>query len=106
MAFHVRYTARAEDDLDGILTWLLQRQAGERGLRWFDGLIGKVRTLSEFPGRCPLAREASSVSFDVRQLLYGRKPYMYRVLFTIDDGIVYILRVRGPRQEDVSLHGP
>jgi plasmid stabilization system protein ParE len=103
MAFRVKYTLKAEDDLDGILTWLLQRQAGEQGLRWFKGLISRVSTLSELPGRCPLAREAKSVPVEVRQLLYGNKPYVYRVLFTITDDVVNVIRIRGPHQPDVSL---
>jgi hypothetical protein len=34
------------------------------------------------PKRCPLAPENASVPFEMRQLLYGRKPHFYRILFT------------------------
>ena len=47
MAFRVETTARAKQDLDDILTWLLARQAGEAGLRWFHGLRDAVASLSE-----------------------------------------------------------
>jgi plasmid stabilization system protein ParE len=35
MAFRVKQTPQADRDLDTILDWLLERQAGEAGLRWF-----------------------------------------------------------------------
>jgi hypothetical protein len=68
------------------------------------GLREKIDSLSEMPGRCVLARERKSVPFEMRQLLYGRKPYTYRVLFTIEGNTVHILYIRGPREDSVSLH--
>ena len=38
MAFRVKTTAKAKRDLDAILAWLLSQEAGETGLRWFQGL--------------------------------------------------------------------
>jgi hypothetical protein len=35
MALRVELAAQAELDLDHILEWLIARQAGETGLRWF-----------------------------------------------------------------------
>ncbi|HXJ96550.1 MAG TPA: hypothetical protein VMT20_27240 [Terriglobia bacterium] len=83
MAFRVKTTARAKRDLDAILAWLLSQEAGETGLRWFQGLREAVASLSHSPERCALAPENSSFPFEVRHLLYGRKPHVYRVLFTI-----------------------
>jgi plasmid stabilization system protein ParE len=104
MAFAVKYTLRAEDDLDGILKWLVEQGAGETGLLWFQGLRNAINSLNAFPERCMLARENDSVPFDLRQLLYGRKPHVYRILFTIERDTVYILRVRHGRQNPISLH--
>ena len=72
MAFRVRQTAQADYDLDIILEWLLARQAGEAGFRWFRKLKEAVTSLSELPERCPLAPENADFPFEVRQLLYGR----------------------------------
>jgi hypothetical protein len=60
----------------------LKQQAGEAGLRWFQKLKEAVASLSELPHRCPLAPESKEFPFEVRQLLYGRKPNAYRILFT------------------------
>jgi len=106
MAFEVRYSAEAERNLDDILLWLMvERQAGETGLRWFQGLQTRVATLAEMPERCPLAAESSSLGLPVRLLLYGRRPRVYRILFTIDGEVVHILAIRRPYEEAPSMHG-
>src|ERR1035438_7425750 len=45
MAFRVKTTTKAKRDLDDILTRLLSREAGEAGLRWFQGLHQGCPTL-------------------------------------------------------------
>jgi plasmid stabilization system protein ParE len=102
MAFSVRQTAQADSDLDAILEWLLAREAGEAGLRWLNGLQESLQSLSESPYRCVIAPENSVFPFEVRQLLYGRKPHVYRVLFTVDKDSVIILHIRHGRQLRIS----
>jgi plasmid stabilization system protein ParE len=102
MAFRVEITPQAEQDGNAILEWLLTQQAGERGLRWFQGLQDAIATLSTFPKRCSLARENASVPFEMRQLLYGRRPHVYRILFTIEGEVVYVLRIRHGRRKSLG----
>jgi plasmid stabilization system protein ParE len=104
MAFRVEQTARADRDLDDILTWLLAEGAGETGLRWVAGMKKAIGSLSELPARCPLANENATFPFEVRQLLYGHKGSMYRVLFTIREDVVSVLHIRRPGQDVVSFH--
>jgi plasmid stabilization system protein ParE len=102
MAFRVSVSAKAKRDLDGILAWLLAEEAGETGLRWFQGLKNALASLANLPERCPLAPENRSFSFEVRQLLYGHKPHTYRILFTIEADTVTILHVRHGRRRRLS----
>ena len=74
MAFRVKTTTKAKRDLDDILKRLLSQEAGETGLRWFQGLHEAVATLADSPQRCALAPENAVFPFEVRHLLYGRKP--------------------------------
>jgi plasmid stabilization system protein ParE len=91
MAFRVEITSEAKQDANAILEWLLAQQAGERrGLRWFQELKEAIATLSTSPKRCSLARENAAVPFEMRQLLYGRRAHVYRILFTIEADIVYV----------------
>ncbi len=102
MAFRVEITQEAEADSVAILEWLISRRAGDTGLRWFQGLERAIESLSSMPERCSLAPENAAHPFEVRHLLYGRKPHVYRVVFTIDSAVVYVLRIlHGRRQPPV-----
>jgi plasmid stabilization system protein ParE len=98
MAFRVELTAQAEHDLDLILEWLAAQGAGETGSRWFLRLRERLDSLSELPHRCALAPENREFPFEVRQLLFGREPHQYRVLFTTKDDAVVILHIRHGRR--------
>src|SRR5271170_2514565 len=99
MTYKVETTAAAERDADAILGWLLSEHAGETGMRWFAALQDAIASLAEFPARCPLAPENATFPFKVRHLLYGRKPHVYRILFTIEGGTVYVLNIRHGRRQ-------
>lgn len=98
MAFRVEITPQAEQDATGILDWLLEKNAGEAGLSWFFMLEEAIASLAGFPMRCTVAPETTSFPFEVRQLLYGRKPHVYRILFTIEQDVVLILHIRHGRR--------
>jgi len=103
MTFRVEITAEAESNLDSILSWLISEHAGDTGFRWFEALEAGIETLAEFPERCALAPESRLFPFEVRQLLYGNKPHLYRILFTVHDKTVYVLHVRYRRRQLVGL---
>ena len=84
MAFRVEISAQAERDAAAILEWLLSQHTGQAGIDWFLSLDNAFASLAEFPERCPIAPENARFNFEVRQLLYGRKPHLYRILFTIE----------------------
>ena len=80
----------------------MSEHAGETGIRWFLALEDAIASLAAFPERCPLAPETGRFPFAVRQLLYGRKPHAYRILFTIEGDVVKILHIRHGRRRPVS----
>ncbi len=104
MAFQVKTTAKARRDLDGILNRLLSQEAGEAGLRWFQGLRQAVATLADFPQRCALAPENAVFPFEVRHLFYGRKPHVYRIIFTVEGNTVAVLHIRHGRRQPIAKH--
>jgi plasmid stabilization system protein ParE len=77
-------------------------EAGETGLRWFRKMKETINSLSQIPERCPLAPENDEFTYELRQLLYGRKPNVYRILFTIDGDTVIVLRIRHGRRQPVT----
>jgi plasmid stabilization system protein ParE len=76
----------------------VSHHAGDTGLRWFLALESAIASLTNFPHRCSLAPENAEFPFEVRNLLYGRKPHTYRFLFTIDADLVYVLHIRHGRR--------
>jgi hypothetical protein len=64
--------------------------------------MAAIQGLQTFPQRCAYATENERFPFEVRQLLFGRKPNVYRVLFTIEGDTVFLLRIRGPRREAIE----
>ena len=104
MAFRVEITEEAERDAHAILDWLISQQAGESGLRWFEGLEKAIASLATFPERCPLAPENEAFPFETRHLLYGRRPHIYRVIFKVEGDTVYILHIWHGRRQPVTSH--
>jgi plasmid stabilization system protein ParE len=104
MAFRVEITEEAERDAHGILDWLISQHAGRDGLRWFQGLEEAIASLTTFPERCPLAPENEAFPFEVRHLLYGRRPHVYRVIFKVEGETVYVLHIWHGRRQPVTRH--
>lgn len=102
MTFRVEVTAEAQRDADTIYEWLVLQHAGETGFRWFSDLAKAISSLRNFPERCPIAPDISPFPFEVRQLLYGNRPHLYRILFTIHDDTVFVLNIRHGRRQPMK----
>lgn len=98
MDFRVELSAQAQGDISGIHDWLQSQSAGETGERWFVALRAAIASLKQMPSRCPLAPESQDSSAEVRQLLYGRRPNVYRILFAIEGDFVQVLHIRHGRR--------
>jgi plasmid stabilization system protein ParE len=99
MTYRVEIADQVDRDADAILEWLHSQHATDAAVAWFRGLGEAIDSLAQFPSRCPLAHEDREFDFEVRQLLYGRKPHIYRVLFTIEGDVVRVLHIRHGRRK-------
>ena len=68
----------------------------------FGDLREAIGSLSELPLRCRVAPESRDSPVEVRQLLYGRKPHVYRILFGVDGDLVQVLHVRHARRRPLA----
>lgn len=99
MAFRVETTPQAKHDTFEILDWLIAEHAGNTGLLWFERLEQAVLSLADMPRRCPVVPEQDLFPFEVRHLLYGKRPNVYRIVFTIQAQTVFVLHIwHGARQ--------
>ncbi len=92
---------RAIADIGGAVAWRSQRSSLD-GARLHAGLLAAIRSLANRPDRCPLADEAADLGLELRELLYGRRRSVYRILFTITGQSVNVLRVRHTAQDRLT----
>jgi len=103
MAYLVEITRRAERDLSQLYD-RINAQQSDSARKWYLGLRQRILTLERYPKRCPVTR----VRGKLRQLLYGRKHWQYRVIYRVFEKQrrVEILHVRtgarrDPRRSDL-----
>jgi plasmid stabilization system protein ParE len=70
--------------------------------RWLDRFHLALKTLENRPERCSLAREHGKVNAELREFLFGKRPYVFRVLFITDGDEVRILRIRRAQRRPFS----
>jgi toxin ParE1/3/4 len=84
MAYLVEFSARAVRDLEVLY---VEKNAAEShtAARWYNGLEKAVEALKVYPDRCARAPETRKLKRELRQLLYGKKPHVYRVIYELDE---------------------
>lgn len=98
MKYQIIITPSAKADIFETNTWLLENHP-EMAAAWLFGLSESIMSLTKFPSRCPISAESEVFEVRIRQQLYGKKPNVYRVLFSIRAAQVFILRVRSTKQK-------
>ena len=98
MKYRVVIETRAERDIDAIVVWLAE-ESERVAVNWYRALHGAIKSLEQFPERCPSAPENGFVPSELRQLLHGSGRHLYRILFTVDNGQVHVLHVRHGAQD-------
>src|SRR5437588_627931 len=98
MPFQVVFRPRGRADIAAVVAWLA-RSGPAAAARWRAGLLRVVQKLETNPALYPAADEATDLGVDLRELLYGRRPAVYRILFTITGQTVNVLRVRHASQD-------
>lgn len=97
MAYAVNTTPRAERDLAQLYRQI-DVEHSEAAREWYLGIKEAILSLERHPNRCPLTRKKDNL----RHLLYGRKPHVYRVIYRVVENKlqVDVLHIRhGARQK-------
>ena len=98
MGYRLVLTPRAAADADSATDYI-RSAAPDAASRWLAGLMDALASLAEMPERCPLAPEADILGAPVRQLLYGKRTGIYRIIFRIEENatrrpVVRVLAIR------------
>jgi plasmid stabilization system protein ParE len=98
----IRTARRADADLDNHFAFIRKRTSGQSAEKWRDGLFRRLQQLADDPHMWPLADEAADAGFELREILYRRYRYVYRVLYRIEGSVIRILRIRNAAQDRLT----
>ena len=103
MAFQVLLQPQAEADITQAYAYLSERSP-QVAAHWYRCVKDAIQSLADLPLRCPVAPEADKLGFPLRQLLYGRQPGIYRIVFRVleDAQQVHVLTVRHSARKPLS----
>lgn len=103
MTYLVSLTARAERDL-ALLFEAIHAEDSETALIWYRGLKKAILSLEKLPSRCPPTHENAKL----RNLLYGSKPHVYRVIFRVleKERRVEVLHLRHGARRSLKRSNP
>ncbi len=103
MKYAVRIMPEAHHELKSSAVWWASHRSSEEALRWYDGIVAKIESLSSMPQSHPFARENTRVAFELRELHYGLgSGTTHRALFRIVGATVEVLSVRHVAQADIN----
>ena len=102
MKLRVKTLPRADADVRTITSYIYERSR-QGAAAWVNALDQAKTRLEDTAESCSHADENEHFDIDVKQMLFKtRRGLVYRVLFTIVDNEVRILRIRGNGQAPVD----
>jgi len=99
--YRVVVSATAKQNLRDGYRWAA-KNAPDTAARWLTRSQAALQTLSTYPERCSIAPETDLVEREIRQFLFGRRPSVWRALFTIQGNEVRVLHVRRAAMDTAS----
>ncbi len=105
MTYRVEIASTAYDELEEAFCWIA-KDSPVAAARWRNGMFDTLRSLRELPNRCALAPENDVFAEEIRQLLYGKRPHVFRILFNVDGAVVQILHIRHGAREHLQATPP
>jgi len=93
VTYRVVFTARARADVIKQFHYLVDRSPAAAA-RWYTGIEKAIAKLGTQPERHPIADETDQLGITLRQMLYGRRPGVFRILFSIEGDTVTMHYVR------------
>jgi plasmid stabilization system protein ParE len=94
VTYRVIFTPRARAEAVEAFRWIAERSPAAAE-RWYAGLERATAQLSKLPERNPVAEDDSEqIGITLRQMLYGRRPGIYRILYSVEGDTVTLHSVR------------
>ena len=101
MTYQVEMSAMASREVRQTYRWKAEKDRRAAG-RWQAALLAAIHSLEDQPERFSLAPEAEWCHRPIRQMLFGKRSGVYRVLYHVRGDVVFIARVRHSAQDFLS----
>ena len=102
MTYRIVFTARARADTLEQFLYLADRSP-DAAERWYTGLDKAIAKLSTLAERHPIAEdESEQLGITLRQMVYGRRRGVFRILFSIEGDTVTLHYVRHSAQGPIE----
>lgn len=102
MQYTVILSPRASADIWRTVRWLSAHKSVRSAERWHQMISDAIELLSQHPKLYPEADEAGDIGINLRECLQGRKPHIYRILYSIQDHAVNIHYIRHAAQDRLT----
>lgn len=99
MSRDARIYPQALEDIRRITRRIAQHVSTASSVKWTRMVQAAVAELSETAESCPEADEAADLGVNLRIQIIGKRPHVYRILYTYTDDFVFIHRVRHAAQD-------
>ncbi len=102
MTYRVVFTPRARTDAVNAFRRIAEHSPAAAE-RWYSGLDKAIAKLGTMPMRHPITEEESErLGLPIRQMLYGRRRGIFRILFSIEGDAVYLHYIRHSAQDTIE----
>jgi plasmid stabilization system protein ParE len=99
--FHILLQPEAVEGMESAYRWI-EGDSPRGAHKWVKGLMEAIESLKFLPRRCALAPENEAFEEEVRQLLYGKRAGVYRILFTVQQDTVNVVHIHHSAQQWVT----
>jgi plasmid stabilization system protein ParE len=93
---------KAFDEIEEVID-ILCSYSGDVARSWYAKLVDHLKSLTWSPERFPLAPEDDWYRTGIRQVVFGKRRSVTRILFRVDGNLVRILRVRYGQRDVLPL---
>jgi plasmid stabilization system protein ParE len=102
MARSVELHSKAILAIREITRFISEHVSSISAARWNARIEAAIDRLATEAERWPQSDDAAELGIDLREMPHGRRPNVYRILFTIDGDVVNVHRVRHAAQDRLT----
>ena len=102
MSYKLIITQRAKDDRNRAFNWYCANYSEEFAAHWYQGIAEAIVRLTRDPMLGHKAWENDRFPLELYELLHGKRMHKHRILYTVEDDLVVVLRIWHSSQRDVT----